>query len=58
MSTILNKLCKLNNNNNQQSTVKSILPIVTGISEGSRGSFPLGFGHANQYVDHRIALVG
>lgn len=57
VSTVTNKFCFSNNINNQQN-VKSVPPIVTSVTQGSRASFPLGFGHACQYVGQRIALVG
>lgn len=57
VSTVTNKFCSSNNINDQQN-VKSVPPIVTGVTQGSRASFPLGFGHACQYVGQRIALVG
>lgn len=58
VSTVLNKCCKSSNKNDQNGTVKFTPPIVTGVTQGSRASFPLGFGHACQYVDQRVALVG
>lgn len=58
VSTVLNKCFKPNENNNQPSSTKYTLPIVTGVSQGSKASFPLGFGHACQYVGQRVALVG
>lgn len=58
VSTVLNKFCQSNDKNKLHKTVKSIPPIVTGVTECSRGSFPLGFGHACQYVGQRVALVG
>lgn len=55
---VLNKCCKSSDKNYQNKTIKFTPPIVTGVTQGSRASFPLGFGHACQYVGHRVALVG
>lgn len=58
VSKVLNKYCQSNNENNQNKKIKSIPPIVVGVTKDSRASFPLGFGHACQYVGQRVALVG
>lgn len=55
---VLNKFCQSNDENKQNKTIKSIPPIVVGVIKDSRASFPLGFGHACQYVGQRVALVG
>lgn len=33
-------------------------PSITDIVTNSRATFPVGFGHAACYVNHRVALVG
>lgn len=33
-------------------------PSITDIITNSRATFPVGFGHAACYVNHRVALVG
>jgi len=58
LSKVLNKFCQSNDENKQNKKVKSIPPIVVGVIKDSRASFPLGFGHACQYVGQRVALVG
>jgi hypothetical protein len=58
VTTVLSKFSQSNNNNELHKVVKSVPPIITGVTENSRGSFPLGFGHACQYVGQRVALVG
>lgn len=58
MSIVLNKVFQSNENNVQHTKVKCVPPIVTRVTQGSLASFPLGFGHACQYVDRRGALVG
>lgn len=35
-----------------------IPPTITDVVENSRSSFPLGFGHAANYVAPRVALIG
>jgi len=57
VSKVLNKYCQLNNNDNQNRKIKST-PVVIDVIKDSRASFPLGFGHACQYVGQRVALVG
>ncbi|XP_025833722.1 ubiquinone biosynthesis monooxygenase COQ6, mitochondrial [Agrilus planipennis] len=38
--------------------VRQLPPNVSGIEEGSRAAFPLGFGHATKYFKPGVALVG
>lgn len=57
VSKILNKCCQ-SDKNDLQNTVRTVPPTVTGVTKGSRASFPLGFGHASKYVGPRVALVG
>lgn len=58
VSTILNKFCQSKDMYDQYNTIKCVPPIITRVVEGSKASFPLGFGHACQYVGQRVALVG
>lgn len=37
---------------------RQLQPSITNIIDGTRASFPLGFGHATSYVANSVALVG
>ncbi|KAK5886225.1 hypothetical protein CesoFtcFv8_017279 [Champsocephalus esox] len=37
---------------------RQLPPSVAGISPKSRAMFPLGIGHASEYIRHRVALIG
>ena len=37
---------------------RQLPPSVAGIGPKSRLSFPLGVGHAAEYIRHRVALIG
>lgn len=37
---------------------RQLPPSVAGIGPKSRVMFPLGMGHASEYIRHRVALVG
>lgn len=39
-------------------TVRRYPPKIAKIEEGSRAAFPLGFGHATNYITKGVALVG
>lgn len=39
-------------------SVRQLPPSVAGIGPKSRVMFPLGMGHASEYIRHRVALVG
>ncbi|XP_074766030.1 ubiquinone biosynthesis monooxygenase COQ6, mitochondrial isoform X3 [Athene noctua] len=38
--------------------VRQLPPSVAKVDPGSRAMFPLGMGHATEYVQHRVALIG
>ncbi|XP_072555375.1 ubiquinone biosynthesis monooxygenase COQ6, mitochondrial [Paramormyrops kingsleyae] len=40
------------------SSARQLPPSVAGIEPKSRVMFPLGMGHASEYVRHRVALIG
>uniref|UniRef100_A0A0A9VSH8 Ubiquinone biosynthesis monooxygenase COQ6, mitochondrial n=1 Tax=Lygus hesperus TaxID=30085 RepID=A0A0A9VSH8_LYGHE len=42
----------------EPSKLQNEMPHVCGVVETSRASFPLGFGHASNYVKPNIALIG
>lgn len=37
---------------------RQLPPSVAGIGPKSRVKFPLGIGHASEYIRHRVALIG
>lgn len=37
---------------------RQLPPSVAGIGPKSRVMFPLGIGHASEYIRHRVALIG
>lgn len=39
-------------------TVRQLPPKLISLYNNSRAGFPLGFGHANSYVRHGVALIG
>ncbi|KAF2897094.1 hypothetical protein ILUMI_09075 [Ignelater luminosus] len=40
------------------SAVRQLPPSISGVEPGSRAAFPLGFGHASNYITKGVALVG
>lgn len=38
--------------------VRQLPPSVAKVDPESRAMFPLGMGHATEYVQHRVALIG
>lgn len=53
---IINSLLETINLNSN--AIRQLPPSVSGVLDGSRAAFPLGFGHAARYVSPRTALVG
>ncbi|XP_066551133.1 ubiquinone biosynthesis monooxygenase COQ6, mitochondrial isoform X3 [Amia ocellicauda] len=39
-------------------SARQLPPSVSGIGPNSRAMFPLGMGHASEYMRHRVALIG
>lgn len=39
-------------------SIRQLPPSVAGIGTKSRVKFPLGMGHASEYIRHRVALIG
>ena len=50
-------MCAVNSLQGDESNVRQLPPSVIEV-EGSRGAFPLGIGHAVDYVSHRAVLIG
>lgn len=44
--------------NRQPNAVRQLPPTVGGCEAGTRAAFPLGFGHATNYIGVGVALVG
>lgn len=40
------------------SAIRQLPPSVAKVDPKSRAMFPLGLGHATEYVRHRVALIG
>lgn len=51
------KVCAVNLLQAEESNVRQLPPSVVDV-EGNRGAFPLGIGHAVDYVSHRAVLIG
>ncbi|KAG8192275.1 hypothetical protein JTE90_002101 [Oedothorax gibbosus] len=57
-SAISNLRSLLSNLSAEQSSVRQLPPSILSIEEKSRAAFPLGLGHATEYVSKGVALIG